>query len=246
MKKPTATERGERGVLALATLMNYWLRPTSHDKLAAIMAWGYGEATGLDGGILSRIRNGKQARGAGLRHLDVMAQANRAIWTWHTAGPEAAIREFGPHSSFDVQAESLDDAIWLPKDADPSQPLDLGDFASLLVGRLELSYLGEQLLSPSKLQRMNQRLVELLDSMAAEREWGPREAIQEFSKAYPSKDPARQRKFRNVITGISEFSPAELELELAALAEMVRAIRRLESYTPADLQKELLSARRRS
>jgi hypothetical protein len=246
MKRPNASERRDRGVQSLATLMNYWLKPPGHSRLAAIMAWGYGEPTGIDGGILSRIRNGKQARGAGLRHLDVMAQTNRAIWTWHTAGPDAAIREFGPHSSFDVKAEWLDDVKWLPKDSDPSQPLDLGDFANLVVGRLELSYLGEQLLSPSKLQRMNEQLVELLDNMAAEREWGPREAIQEFIQAYPSKDPARQRKFRNVITGISEFSPDELELELAALAEMVRTLRRLQSYTPADLQKELLSARRRS
>jgi hypothetical protein len=246
MKRPNASERGERGVQALATLMNYWLAPTSHDKLAAIMAWGYGEPTGLDGGILSRIRNGKQARGAGLRHLDVMAQANRALWTWHTAGPEAAIEEFGPHSSFKVEAATLDDAIWLPKDSDPSQPLDLGDFAKLLVGRLELSYLGPQLLSPAKLQRMNERLVELLDSTADQLDWGLRESIQNFSRAYPSKDPARMRKFQNLLMGTYEYTSTELELELAALAEMVRTLRRLQSYTPADLQKELLSARRRS
>ena len=84
--------------------MNFWLAPSSHDKLAAILRWGYGEPTGLDGGALSRIRNGKQARGAGMRHLDAFAEANRAIWTWHTAGPEAAIQAFGPHSSWEVKA----------------------------------------------------------------------------------------------------------------------------------------------
>ena len=117
----TVGERTARGVQSLAALMNYWLAPSSHDKLAAILRWGYGEPTGLDGGALSRIRNGKQTRGAGLRHLDAFAEANRAIWTWHTAGPEAAIAEFGPHSSWEVKAEWLDDAIWLPKPDDATQ-----------------------------------------------------------------------------------------------------------------------------
>jgi hypothetical protein len=246
MSNPTASQRAEIGVQSLATLMNYWLASSSHDKLVRILNWGFGEPCGLDGGALSRIRNGKQNRGAGLKHLDAMAEANRAIWLWHTAGPDAAIRQFGPHSSFGVEAEWLDEAKWLPKDSDPSQPLDLGDFARLLVGRLDLDYLGQQLLSPAKLQRMNQRLSELLDDLAADLQWGPREALQQFSRAYPSKDPARLRKFREVVSGMAEFTPTELELELAALAEMVRSIRRVESYSPADLQAELLSVRRRS
>jgi hypothetical protein len=242
----TANERTARGVQSLAALMNYWLAPSSHDKLAAILRWGYGESTGLDGGALSRIRNGKQQRGAGLRHLDAFAEANRALWLWHTAGPEAAIKEFGPHSSWEVRAEWLDEAIWLPKCDDPTMPLDLGDLARLLMDRLELDYLGPQMLSPAKLQRMSQRLCDLLDDEAAEQGWGPREAVQRFAAAYPSRDPARQRKLRDVLTGAGEFTASELELEAAALAEMFREIRGLDSYSPADLQAELLSARRRS
>jgi hypothetical protein len=232
-------------VQSLAALMNYWLAPVSHDKLAAILRWGYGESTGLDGGALSRIRNAKQNRGAGLRHLDAFAEANRALHVWHTAGPEAAIQEFGPHSSWDVKAEWLDDAIWLPKPDDATQPLDLGDLSKLLMDRLQLDYLGPQLLSPGKLQKMSQRLCEVLDEEAAEQGWGPREATARFAAAYPSRDPARQRMLRDLVTGASELTAAELELETAALAEMFRSIRGLESYSPADLQAELSSVRRR-
>ena len=239
----TATERTARGVQQLAALMNYWLATSSHDKLAAILRWGYGESTGLDGGALSRIRNGKQCRGAGLRHLDAMAEANRALWTWHVAGPDAAIQQYGPHSSWEVQAEWLDDAVWLPKAEDPTSPLDLGDLAMLLMDRLELPYLGPQLLSPAKLQRMSQRLSELLESEAAAQGWGPREAVARFTDAYPSRDPLRQRRLRDMVTGAGEMSAADLELETAALAEMFRAVRQLESYSPADLQAELLSVR---
>ena len=242
----TVAERTARGVQSLAALMNFWLAPSSHDKLAAILRWGYGEPTGLDGGALSRIRNGKQARGAGMRHLDAFTEANRAIWTWHTAGPEAAIQAFGPHSSWEVKAEWLDDAIWLPKPDDATQPLDLGDLSMLLMDRLELPYLGPQLLSPGKLVQMSQRLCEVLDEEAAEQGWGPREAVARFAAAYPSRDPARQRKLRDLVTGAVELTAAELELETAALAEMFRTIRGLESYSPADLQAELSSALRRS
>jgi hypothetical protein len=243
---PTASERTARGVQSLASLMNYWLAPSSHDKLAAILRWAYGESTGLDGGSLSRIRNGKQSRGAGLRHLDAFAEANRALWVWHVAGPEAAIKEFGPHSSWDVKAEWLDDAIWLPKPDDPARPLDLGDLSMLLMDRLELDYLGPQLLSPAKLLRMSQRLCELIEDTASDQGWGPREAVNRFVAAYPSRDPARLRKLRGLVTGEGDLTAPEMELEAAALAEMFRAIRGLETFSPADLQQELMFARPRS
>jgi hypothetical protein len=242
----TAAERTDKGVQALASLLNYWLATSSHDKLAAILRWGFGEPTGLDGGALSRIRNAKQNRGAGLKHLDAIAEANRAIWTWKR-DPEAAIREFGPHSSWKVEAEWLDDICWLPAPApNEDQPLDLGDLAMLLMSRLELPYLGGQMLSPAKLGRMSERFVELLEQEASERGWGPREAVGRFAEAYPSSDPGRQRKLREVLSGMAEISANELELEMAAFAEMLRAIRGLRSFGPADLQAELMSAHHQS
>ena len=223
--------------------MNYWLATTSHDKLAAILRWGYGEPTGLDGGSLSRIRNAKQNRGAGIKHLDAMAEANRAIWLWKR-DPDAAIHEFGPHSSFDVKAEWLDEICWLPApEPNEDQPLDLGDLAMLLMSRLELPYLGAQLLSPAKLGRMAEQFAQLLEDESSERSWGPREATQQFLAAYPSTDPGRRRRLKELLMG-GEISASELELELAAFAEMLRSIRGLDSYTPAELLEELLSARR--
>ena len=245
MQKHTpANERIERGVQALASLMNHWLASSSNDRLSAIFRWAYGEPTGLDGGTISRIRNGRQPRGAGLKHLDAMSEANRLLFIWHTVGPDAAIREFGPHSSWDVKAEWIDDAIWLPSPDDPTQPLDLGELAMLLMDRLEQPYLGEHLLAPGKLARMRQRLPELLDDLAEEQGWKLREAVARFAEAYPSGDPGRQRRIRDVVTGAREFTNEELELELAALAQMVGTIRGTDC-TPAELQSELLSARRR-
>jgi hypothetical protein len=239
----TAAERTDKGVQSLAALMNYWLATSSHDKLAAILRWGYGEPTGLDGGSLSRIRNAKQGRGAGIKHLDAIAEANRAIWMWKQ-DPAAAIRAFGPHSSFGVKAEWLDEICWLPApEPNEDQPLDLGDLAMLLVGRLELPYLGAQLLSPFKLSRMTERFAQLLEDEASDRGWGPRETIQRFQAAYPSTDPGRQNRLKELLMG-GDIQGTELELELAAFAEMLRSIRGIDSFTPADLQQELLSVRR--
>lgn len=243
-KHESAAARIEHGVQALASLLNYWLASSSNDRLSAIFRYAYGESTGLDGGAISRIRNGRQPRGAGLKHLDAMSEANRCIWIWHQLGPEAAIKEFGPHSSWDVPAEWLDDAIWLPSPIDPTQPLDLGELAMLLMGRLEVPYLGQHLLAPAKLSRMSERLPELLDDLAAEQGWRMREAMTAFVAAYPSRDTDRLRRFRELVTGTKDFTGPELESELAALAQMIATIRQLDSYTPADLQAELLSARR--
>ena len=102
------------------------------------------------------------------------------------------------------------------------------------------------MLSPAKLGRMSERFVELLEQEASERGWGPREAVARFSEAYPSTDPGRQRKLREVLSGMAEISASELELEMAAFAEMLRSIRGLRSFSPADLQAELMSAHRQS
>jgi hypothetical protein len=244
MESTTTAERLELGTQRLADLFNYWFARSpyvGHRPMAAIIHWSINEATGFDSGILSRIRNGKQARGAGLMHLDAFACANRAIWLFQTQGEQAAIREYGPFSSWGVQPEWPSNAIWLPKPDDETQPLDLGDFANLLAGRLELPYLSGQM-SAGQAKRANDRLGELLDELAAEQGWGPREAITRFVEAYPPTDHARCHRLKELLMG-EQFTQAELELELAALAEMIRQVRGVKGYGPGELQQELLSDR---
>ena len=243
-----ARERGERGVQALGQLVTYWLAPVTHSQLSAILEWAYGEPTGLTAGVLSRIRNVNQQRGAGLKHLDAMAEANRAIWVWHTMGPDVAVREFGPFSSWSIRPEWLDAAVWLPKADDPQRPLDLGDLAMLLVGRLELPYLGPTVMSPAESTHAIRRLSDLLEQLAAQQGWGPREAMAQFLEAYPNQDRGRRQLLRDVVLGTADLSPGDLELELAAIAEMIRVLRDLKpgTYGPADLREELLSDRLRA
>jgi hypothetical protein len=236
-----SNNRYEKGVANLAALMNYWLGRSglSHSDLDAIASWGMGERSMLDGGLISRIRNAKQSRGASLKHLDGLAMANYALWLWHVKGREVAIKRLGPFSGWGLTPELLDNAQWLPCADDEGQPLDLGDLALLLVGRLELPYLAGQV-SAGQAKRMNDRLGELLDELVAENGWSPREAWQRFAEAYPATDTPRRERLRELLLG-EPFTQAELELELAALSEMIRQIRRLEQYGPAELQAELLS-----
>jgi hypothetical protein len=245
METTTAAQRLELGTQRIADLFNFWFARSpgvGHRPFAAIIHWAINEATGFDSGILSRIRNNRQPRGAGLQHLDAFAAANRAIWMWQTQGEQAAIREYGPFSSWGVVPEWLSDAAWLPKPDDETQPLDLGDFANIQLGRLELPYLSGQM-SAGQAKRANDRLAELLDDLAADNGWGPREAVQQFIQAYPPTDHARQYRLKELLMG-EAFTQAELEMELAALAEMIRHVRGLKTYSPGDLQAELLSDRR--
>jgi hypothetical protein len=244
MEHESSDLRQERGVQQLAAAVTYWLAHNlSQDKMAALLHWAYGEKSGFDGGTFSRIKNAKQSRGAGLRHLDALSETNRAIFVFQTISEREAIRQFGLYSEHGVRPEWVADTIWLPKPYDETQPLDLGDFANLVMGRLELPYVGGHL-TQSQARRANERLIDLLDDLAADKGWGPREALREFLAAYPaSSNNVRQARLKELLMG-EPLSHKELESELAALAEMVRQVRGLETFTPAQLQAELLSDRR--
>jgi hypothetical protein len=238
----TARDRQAAGAQALGALMTYWLSRggMAHEDLAEICDWGMGERCTLHGAALSRIRNGSQPRGAGLQHLDAMAQGNEAIWTWQTRGEKAAIQQYGPFSGWGVEQETLDRTIWLPRPDDEREPLDLGDLAMVVAGRMVLPYLHAGISSPGQAALMNDGLLAVLDQIAMEREWSPRRALREFAAAYPGGDTARNHRLKLLVMGEVTLNADELEGELAALAEMIRVVRGVEVFTPADLREELL------
>lgn len=240
-----ASERYEHGVQHLAALMNHWLGRSdlSHDQLCCMANWGLNEHSTLIASTISRIRNGQQARGAGIKHLDAMAAANYAIWLWQRHGQSEAWADLGPHSSWGVDEESLNRAIWLPSASNPMQPLTFPELAMVLAGQLELDYLATTSLSPGSARKASDQLTVLLDRLISQRGWGPREGIQQLLLAYPIDDKARQRRLQRLIVGDIQLNRDELESELHALAEMIRVVRQLKpgSYGPAELQVELLS-----
>jgi len=244
MQSLNYADRHGRGITALARLLTYWLSRSdlSYLEFSAILSWGFKERSPLDKTTLSRLRNEKAVHGAGLRHLDAMAEGNQAIWCWHCQGPEIALQTYGPFSSWGVERKWIEQAIWLPKDEDNEQPLDLGDFALLLCGRLDLPYVTATMLSPGQAVQVNDQLPDFLDRLAKERNWGLREAVSAFLAAYPATDRARQHRLKELLLGEHRLNATELEGELAALAEMVRRIRQLEAYGPAELRSELLIA----
>ena len=237
----TADDRQYAGVRQVGALMNYWLARSNwhHKAIAAVCDWACGETTPMQHSVISRIRNSHQARGAGLVHLDILSELNRAVWTWHVQGAAKAIEEFGLFSSWGVEQPWLDDAVWLPKPSDASRPLDLGDFALLAVGRLELPYLAPWQVGRTEAIGLCAAVAPLLDQIASERGWGPGKAAKNFLAAYPSIDTKRHVRLRALLTGDKPLAPSELTQELPALAEMIRRVRELANYGPADLQAEL-------
>lgn len=244
----TAQDRQAHGVRQLGALLNYWLARSnwSHTAMAAVGDWAYGEQSPMQHSVISRCRNANQARGAGLAHLDALAELNQALWLWHERGAAAAIQRYGLPSSAGVEPQWLDDAVWLPKADRPNEPLDLGDFALLVSGRLELPYLSPWQVGKTDASRICGGLGPLLDAIASENSWGPGEATRKFRAAYPSTDKKRLKRLTQLLTGEKPLAPAELEQEIASLAEMIRRVLGLAEYGPTDLLSELKSESRRA
>jgi hypothetical protein len=245
----TATDRHEQGIAQLPALLNYWLGRSglSHEQMATIAGWGLGEPGMIDPSWISRARNGRQPRGASWKNTDALAAANEAIWLWQAQGPEAARAKLGPQSSWGIDEKWLDSADWLPVPEHPDQPLRFAELASVFAGHLQLPYLATALMSPSEARQASERLSQLLDAAIAKRGWGPREAIAQVLAAYPTKDPARQRRLQGLVVGTVQLNREELEAELHALAEMLCVIRGLTagSYGPEELRAELLPGNHR-
>lgn len=247
---PTATaqERQAQGVRNLKALLNYWLARSdwTHNAMAALADWAYGEASPLQSTVISRCRNANQPRGAGLAHLDTMSELNQALWCWHELGAAKAIQRYGLFSSWGIEQQWLDDGVWLPKAGNLNEPLDLGDLAMLLAGRLELPYIAPWQVSPGEASKACPAVAPLLDLIARERGWGPGEAIRRFAEEYPSTDKKRHKRLRELLSGQKPLASSELEQEMAALAEMVRRVRGMAAYGPGEFLQELLSADRQA
>lgn len=242
-----ASERHERGRSHLASLLNYWLRQSqlSHDQLGALADWGLGESGWLIASQISHIKGARLTRGLPAKACDAMAAANRAIWLWHERTPEAAIKELGPHSSWKVQQEWLDGAIWLPSEERQGRPLDFCDFARLSAGWLRLSYLGTMALSDNEALDLSQQLSDLLNTLVAGTT--PAAGMQRILEAYPiTDDQTRAAGVRDLLLG-GHWSREHLEAELYAMAVTVATLRGvpLSSYGPIELHAELTRNRRR-
>lgn len=237
------SERMSRGAEAIGSLLGYWLSRSdlAYDPLSRIFNWGLGERSGLQSSVISRIRNGMQPRGAGLAHLDAMAQGNEAIWCWQTAGEQEAIKRYGNYSGWGVKSEWLDRAVWLQRIDDEREPLDLGDLAMVAAGRLELPYISSGTVAPGQAVRLADGLLTLVDGIAMENGWSPREAVRQFMEAYPSQDRGSLQRLRRLVLEEERLSSDEIEREMPALAEMIRRLRGEREYGPVELKKELLT-----
>lgn len=239
----TLTQQLEQGDHWLREALSYWLTSSglTTRQMATIASWGIGEAGVLGHSIISRLINRKI--GASLRSLIGMEACNRAIWLWQTQGQDTAWAQLGPHMAWKIDAGWLNEAIWLPVPDDEKHPLDLGDFVDVLVGRLELPYLGNRLLLPGNHRQTVDQLPKLLDATIVAAGLSPMVGVRQLLAAYPAADEARRERFRSVILGEVQLTRDELQDELLAVAEAVRVLRGLPlgSYGPAQLLAELLA-----
>ena len=245
--RPRLTTEMEQGRRVLGQLLNYWLKTTglSARKLAAITDWAVGEGKWLDSSIMTRIKLAQQQRGAGLRQLVAMGAVNELLWICDTHGVPAAIKAYGPHSAWNVREEWLVGRLWLPVPKNPADPLVFGDFAEVLVGQLSLPYLAAAALEPAEPDAISNRLSDLLNGVIQDRGLNARDGLRQLLEAYPSQDKARRGRLTELVLGSRRFDMDEIEAELYAISETIRALRDqpIGSYGPGELARELSADR---
>jgi hypothetical protein len=238
----------ERGAHWLAELLDYWVSRSGRStrQMASIANWGLGERSPLESSIINRVKNRKLS--ASLQALVGMEACNRAIWLWHTEGQGGAWAQLGPHTAWHIKPEWLTESIWLPVPEDEQRPdeepyLVLHHFVDVLVGRLELPYLGSRLLLPGSQALSSEHLPALLDRVITSAGLGPMDGVRRLLAAYPAADDDRRERFRGVLLGEVQLTPDELKEELLAIAEAIRVLRGLPlgEYGPDDLRTELLA-----
>lgn len=238
------TQQLVEGHLTFGALISYWRGRSrlSGNQMVAIANWGIGEKSWLDSAVISRIENGRQARGCSMKNLLAFDRINDIIHTWQTKGKEACWDRFGLHTVWEVRDSWLEDAIWLQVPDQPEHPMEFADFAEVLVGKLPVPYLGTVALGDADAKRMSAKLSDLLN--AAMKAQGPtdlREATRQLLMSYPAKDADRQSRLMALVLGQGELTREELQAEVYPLAETLRVLRKLPpgGYGPADLAAEL-------
>jgi hypothetical protein len=238
----------EQGGHWLPEALDYWVSRSGRTtrQMASIASWGLGERSPLAHSIINRIINRKLR--VSIQALVGMEALNRAIWLWHTEGQGGAWAQLGPHTAWHIKPEWLNESIWLPipeeerlPHEDP--PLALRHFLDVLVGRLELPYLGSRLLLPGSQALSSEHLPALLDRVITSAGLGPMDGVRRLLAAYPAADDDRRERFRGVMLGELQLTREELQEELLAIAEAIRVVRGLPmgEYGPDDLRSELLA-----
>lgn len=236
-----ATQQLHQGYQQFAALITYWLRRAhlSGAQLPMIAAWALGEQGWLDSSKVSRIRNSRLTRGCSLQNLMAFGAANEAIWLWQTRGKEACWERHGPHTIWGIKDIWMDGAAWLHVPDQPTLPLEFADFAEVLVGLLDLPYLGAAEVPPDDIGALSSKLRDLLAEPLASH--APNDRARVLLDAYPSRDANRQSRLIGLVLAGGILTRGELESELFALAEVLRTLRGLPegSYGPSELTREL-------
>lgn len=236
----------ETGRRQLAQLMTYWLRTSglAARNLELVTDWAVGQSGWLANDKITRIRQAEQQRGAGLRQLVAMGEANQALHLADTQGMAAAVQRYGAFSKWGVKEAWLQGRRWLPADDDPTQPLLFEDFACVMVGQLQLPYLAGAALPPAPPDRLSLALSDLLNAAIVARGLTPRDGLRELLEGYPARERTRQAQLQDLVLGTADWPRDQIEAELCAVAESLRVMRGLPvgAYGPGRLAQELSEA----
>lgn len=239
-RERTANRCHELGREHFASLIVYWLQKSnlSLRNFCLIANWAVRE-NWLSSGILSHITSGRD-RKVSMRCIHAFSVVNELFWLWSLEDKNAARDRFGNPEDASISKFMLDNAIWLPRPSREFLPMEIGDFAEVLCGKIELSYIGVHL-SPKEGTYMSEEIREILKKATAE--MSNEEAIKKLTTLYPVKEERRKSIIKKLMLDSFELSTEEMEAELPWLAQVVGNMRGLRDYSAAELRADLLTRR---
>jgi hypothetical protein len=194
----------------------------THERLVKLSQWAnpWG-LSWLSTSQISYLRTGTTQK-IGPASIDALGQVNlRLAEAAGATGPLMLdLPPFGPIPA----ALGLPAQPYYLRHPQSMEPLDAGGLYLIWLGRLAPDGLADGHVSDMEARRLSANLARLTQGWARDNRLTLSQALERLLQAYGIDDERRQRRLREVVAGLTEFSGEELSEELPALGAMLGAI----------------------
>ncbi|MBU6250946.1 MAG: hypothetical protein KGO47_07270 [Cyanobacteria bacterium REEB417] len=194
----------------------------THEQLVKLSQWcnPWG-MTWLSTSQISYLRTGTTKK-IGPGSIDALGQVNlRLAEAAGATGP--LIAELPPFEPI-PKTLGLPEVPFYLRHPNSGEPIDAGGLYLIWLGRLEPEGVSDGHVSDMEARRLSANLARLAQAWARDHRMTIGQAMNELLQAYGVDDERRQRRLREVVVGLTEYTGAEFSEELPALGAVLGAM----------------------